>query len=487
MRISLSCALVLFASAAIAFGASPQVKVSVALSKAAVFAGENVGATVHLTNAGATDLELASSDYSKFKEQWVIDNPQVLYSGGVSIISLNGVVPVNTVKPGEDHVEQVSLNVPRAKDPSGQVVFRMGFKAAPDAEPVWSEPATLLIKPDEPFPVKIAVTMHSAEVKSWEVGKVLVKVSNPSPQPQYIGTEICGIPGVINWTVDNKALVRLQCGSAGCLHNMSPSVDVVLKPDESYVEKCSVGFNKESVKTGPVTFRMGLRTTGHVMAWSDDITVNVAGGSSEQLAQWQKTAAYQKAFQEQENVTSAPDGVVKRYYEDGVLRDERTVRNGKLDGLTKYYAPNGKLIKEVGYKAGAAQYFVDYTPNGPFRFDLVTDGMTTPQEPPHLVAASKVQAAADVPAISGREVIMNVTGVVDSFVDNDGASGVKAQLVVVDLQGEKYFFSLSRDLLVEADGQRIEPKALTHGQMVAVRYFQDPEGHTRAFLVRKMQ
>ena len=68
-------------------------------------------------------------------------------------------------------------------------------------------------------------------------------------------------------------------------------------------------------------------------------------------------------------MTSAKDGIVKRFYESGELYDERSVNNGKLDGPVKYYYKNGKLMKAVTYVKGEPTHWVDYNDDGSVQFD----------------------------------------------------------------------------------------------------------------------
>ena len=43
-------------------------------------------------------------------------------------------------------------------------------------------------------------------------------------------------------------------------------------------------------------------------------------------------------------------GIVKSYYDNGSLREEVTLKDGKQDGISKSYYPNGKVENERYYK-----------------------------------------------------------------------------------------------------------------------------------------
>ncbi len=221
---------------------------------------------------------------------------------------------------------------------------------------------------DKVFPIKIEAAAPTATVKSWKHTKVSVKIANPNDSLQYIGTEICGMHGVTDWMSSEK-FVHVQGGGSICGSRIFPPKEIILKPGETYEQNCTVSFAKESVNSGPLTFRIGLKTPGHLPAWSNDMTIDVRGGNEEQKAEWRKTAAYLEDFAKAEDVSSAPDGIVKRFYESGEIYDERSVKNGKLDGPVKYYFKNGKLSKEAVYVAGKNTHWVDYNPDGSVQFD----------------------------------------------------------------------------------------------------------------------
>ncbi len=47
-----------------------------------------------------------------------------------------------------------------------------------------------------------------------------------------------------------------------------------------------------------------------------------------------------------------PDGANKKYYEDGVIREDCSYKNGKLNGPCKHYDVKGRLYQELSYVDG---------------------------------------------------------------------------------------------------------------------------------------
>lgn len=218
-------------------------------------------------------------------------------------------------------------------------------------------------EPQKPLPVTIQVTAPRVSVKHWEEAVLIVRTTNTSAEPLLIGTEFCGLPGVVNWTADNAQRIILLCGGA-CHNNLSTPVDIVLKPSETYEQDCSVRFPAGDFKAGPVDFRIGLKTEGYLTAWSDNITLRVEGGPPDMAELQQKREAYQRDFTAKGEVSQAPDGVIKRYYETGELYDERTVKDGKLNGVAKIYTKGGKLRQETIYRDNAAVRTTNYNGKG---------------------------------------------------------------------------------------------------------------------------
>ena len=62
------------------------------------------------------------------------------------------------------------------------------------------------------------------------------------------------------------------------------------------------------------------------------------------------------------------DGIQKWYYHNGKLWRETPYKNGKEDGIAKYYSENGKLMQETSYKNGKRDGIAKYySENGKLR------------------------------------------------------------------------------------------------------------------------
>ena len=55
---------------------------------------------------------------------------------------------------------------------------------------------------------------------------------------------------------------------------------------------------------------------------------------------------------EQTFVDDVPNGVAKRYYQNGSIEEEANFKNGALHGVRKYYHPNGKIWIATEWKEG---------------------------------------------------------------------------------------------------------------------------------------
>ena len=88
----------------------PTVEVKVTALTPEIFVGQAIAATVQVTNSGTVDLELPRPDRAGFSTLLTTDNPQLGFSGGVSIVSVTGEAPTVTVKPGESVSTKVSLS-----------------------------------------------------------------------------------------------------------------------------------------------------------------------------------------------------------------------------------------------------------------------------------------------------------------------------------------------------------------------------------------
>ena len=367
IRTVLSMAFVMLLATPVALSSDRDVKVEVSSTTPAVLRGESFTATIHVRNDGTTDLHLADSQYANFYEQWVFDNPRVRFSGGVSIISVGGQVPEILLRPGREHQHTIYLSVPE-RGAATPVAFRMGFKATPNVAPIWSNPVTIQIKENEVLPIRINASTQHTQAKSWESINVSAHIVNTSNLPQHIGTEVCGVSGVINWVTDSET-VFVQGGSQGCRANVFPPREIILQPNETYDQTCLVSFDRMKIAQGLLTFKIGLKNVGHLPAWSNAMTLGMEAGTEEQKAEWRKSDEYRRQFAAEEDVASRPDGIVRRYYETGELCDERTVKNGKLNGPTKCFYKNGTLRKEVIYHNGEPIHWVDYNTDGSVQFD----------------------------------------------------------------------------------------------------------------------
>ena len=161
------------------------VQIESTTSKSEVFAGEWITVNLRITNHGDADISVEDSRYTGgFKKQWVTDNSQVQLTSGSSIN-----IPMLSLKPGQDYNDQVSVHISDILDLSKPVVFRMGFKATPDSQPVWSNPITITSKKDEAFPIKIEVSLSKGKSKVFPDADVSIRVTNIGNVPQYIGEE----------------------------------------------------------------------------------------------------------------------------------------------------------------------------------------------------------------------------------------------------------------------------------------------------------
>ena len=154
------------------------------------------------------------------------------------------------------------------------LILRLGYKDQPDSEIIWSNAISIPIKQDEPFNVKIKASAGEKSLKASETLAVSVEIYNQSNDAIDIGTEICGVPGVIQWRTDNPSIFAMG-GSSGCLKNAFPPKEVILGVKQTYREDLTVSFKNEAFKLGPVTFRLRLQNVGHQPAWSNPVTIEI--------------------------------------------------------------------------------------------------------------------------------------------------------------------------------------------------------------------
>lgn len=124
---------------------------------------------------------------------------------------------------------------------------------------------------EEVFPVNIKASVKVTKVEKTGGVEIAIRILNTSDAPQRIGTQICGVPKLVNWITNNKFV---HVGGQGCRMNLAPDRPIVLNPGEVYEETCGVGF-KWKIKSGLVTFRLGLQPAGYSAAWSNPVTIEV--------------------------------------------------------------------------------------------------------------------------------------------------------------------------------------------------------------------
>ena len=75
------------------------------------------------------------------------------------------------------------------------------------------------------------------------------------------------------WLIDNDSMRVIS----GISHSQAQYTKIVLKPGEIYEQKATVSIVGGNLKPGPLTFRLGIRTVGHLTAWSNPITLQEVG------------------------------------------------------------------------------------------------------------------------------------------------------------------------------------------------------------------
>ncbi|WP_338946227.1 toxin-antitoxin system YwqK family antitoxin [Fusobacterium canifelinum] len=64
-------------------------------------------------------------------------------------------------------------------------------------------------------------------------------------------------------------------------------------------------------------------------------------------------------------------GIVEKYSEDGILQERREYKNGKADGISKFFYPDGKLSSETTYKNGKRNGLEKaYQENGKLEYEI---------------------------------------------------------------------------------------------------------------------
>jgi len=326
----------------------PAVQVKVTASTPEIFVGQAISATVQVTNTGTVDLELPRPDRAGFSALLNTDNPQLGFSGGVSIVSVNGEAPTVSVKPGESISTKVSLS--GTTHDLSPITFRIGFKPTANSVPVWSNSVTVQFKKDEDFPVKVEASVKESKIDISDVqnprsATAHARITNTSNASQNIGIAgVCCLHELQSLISDNQA-IKIESGDAACLKTSCGPEEVTLKPGEIWEQDCRLAYWGEDPNPKPISFRIGVKSVGHIPAWSDPVTVNIVGGKD----QWTKHIAYLNNSIKEQQATSHPDGITKAYYESGALMDVATYKGGKLDGPYKRYYANGQLWQELNY------------------------------------------------------------------------------------------------------------------------------------------
>lgn len=341
------------------------VQIQLTSSTSEIFNGQVIAAQIHITNISKSALELPSPDFSSFKNLLSIDNPQLQYPGGVGLTSVNGKVPTKTLKPGESLDTKVGLYVANPDNSQSPVTFKMGFKISADAETIWSNPVTIAYKKDEELPIKIEASLETDTIDISDPQKprpiiANLIITNTSSEPQNIGVAgVCGLHELNDLKSDNENIV-IDSGIASCLSSMVGPADVILKPGDTWEQKCRVMYWGENPKPAPISFRIGARNTGHLAAWSTPVTIKIAGGDDEK---WARHVAFQKELLGKGPVPTQ-DGVVKVYYASGKLFREKTYKDGKLNGSYKQYYENGTLQTDSIYTDGKEDSRLYYSNDG---------------------------------------------------------------------------------------------------------------------------
>ncbi len=214
------------------------VKVTLTADDQGIFQGQAFRSRVEVTNTGTQDLHLPRPDRAGFSDLLSIDDSQLYFSGGVGMISINGEDPLVTVKPGESIGTTISVSGKARKD---GFTFKAGFKIAPDAPVVWSEPITVHFKKDEDFPVKLEATMKDsvidiASINTPKMAVAHVRVTNTSNLEQVIGQEPGGPMSkertheLQNLISDHQDILIVSGPVVGCLSHCDGTQEVVLKP-----------------------------------------------------------------------------------------------------------------------------------------------------------------------------------------------------------------------------------------------------------------
>lgn len=329
---------------------TPAVEVKVTAATQEIFIGQAIIATVQVANTGTVDLRIPRPDRVGFGNLLFIDNPQLEFSRGVGIIGATDEDPAVIIRPGESVSKQISLSgTTRNLLP---ITFRVGFKARVDSVPVWSNPVTVGFRNDKDFPVKVEALLKEdniniSNVRNPKYAIAHVRITNVGSSSQSIGfNNVCGLHELINLVSDNQ-YIEIISGVMSCDSNAYRSGEAILKPGETYEQDCRVSYQGEEPNPEPISFRIGVKNVGSVPAWSNVLTVNIVGGSD----QWKEHMVYFKGYL-RDMAATTKEGVVKVYYENGALMEERAYKEEKLNGPCKRYYENGQLRHDLNFADG---------------------------------------------------------------------------------------------------------------------------------------
>jgi len=178
----------LFVSCTVGYCTLPTVQVKVTPSDLEIFAGQQIAATVEVTNIGAVPLELPRPDRTGFSALLNIDDPHLRFSAGVGIVSVMGESPTVSVKPGESVSTKFYLSGDVRSSP---FTFKMGFKPTTNSAPVWSNLVTVQFKKDQSFPVRVWTTLKENTIDISNVQRpqnaiAHIRIKNTGNSPQDI-------------------------------------------------------------------------------------------------------------------------------------------------------------------------------------------------------------------------------------------------------------------------------------------------------------
>jgi len=201
---------------------------------------------------------------------------------------------------------------------------------------------TVRIKTDQNLPVKIDASLKDNHIYLSNVlvglypGKnaiVHVRIINTSSAPQNIGSPDEPYRLIID-TPSIKFFADVVNRSS--IFGSQPWREVTtLKPGEIIEQDRPVLYWEQDPNPKSISFRIGFKRIGDVSIWSNPLTVIIVNLAHSMGGQ---------------ATTPPPDGIVKTYYEGGVLKEECTYKGGKLDGPYKSYLADGQRWQELNYE-----------------------------------------------------------------------------------------------------------------------------------------